>query len=57
MVKIIITFPLLAAALATYRWPDDVAGVLSTVALVIFSLAGGIAVSNLKGVVGNGRKK
>jgi len=49
MAKILISIVvilLFVAALITYRWPDDFIGIISTVGLIIFSIAAGIAVTS-----------
>ena len=48
---------LLVSALLLYQWSSDAAVIISTVALVIFGIASGIAISNLLEVFKDGGKK
>ena len=60
MVKKIIDILLLlpfAIWLALYDWPDSAAGIISTIALLIFSAAAGITVFNMIGGRNRGSKE
>ena len=48
---------LFAVWLMIYKWPDSKADVLSTLALIVFSVAAGVVLSNLCGGARNGKEK
>lgn len=51
MVKIIVSISvilLFAGSLIAYDWPSDAAGIIRTIALIIFSAAAGIAALNIE---------
>ena len=52
----VVILVLLLVALVTHRWPNDILDILSTATVIVFSLAGGVAIANLMGVGRNGKK-